>query len=209
MNKKENKIWYNNPDILTNIILITAVVIIIISQAIAVNSNLSTSAMIRNLFNHNLTYIVGIIYFLLLKTIIGRKNFNLINVVYILLYIMITVASIFTLFQSFGLSAIIGLVLNIIILCYMIYTFLPETRLWKEFKFNKLPISDVKNEWIFYVVCVLSISLLLVSLIDVVDFSGIIITIFDTAYIILFSRYIYLYKEYVEKDRVSKEKKNG
>ena len=209
MNKENKKVWYNNPDVLTTIILITAIVIIVISQAIAVNSNLSASAMIRNLFNHNLTYIAGIIYFTLLKTKVGRKNFSLINVIYILLYIMVTVASIFTIFQSFGLSAIIGLVLNVIVLCYMIYTFLPETRLWKDLKFNKLPLTEIKNDWFFYVVCVMSIALLLVSLIDVANFSGVMITIFDTLYTILFGRYIYLYKEYVDGGEKKKVKNNG
>ena len=191
MNKENKKVWYNNPDILTTIILITAIVIIVISQAIAVNSNLSASAMIRNLFNHNLTYIAGIIYFTLLKTSVGRKNFSLINVIYILLYIMVTIASIFTIFQSFGLSAIIGLVLNVIVLCYMIYTFLPETRLWKDLKLNKLPLTEIRNDWFFYIVCVMSGALLLVNLIDVANFSGVVITIFDMAYMILFGRYIF------------------
>ena len=207
MNKDEKKLWYNNADILTNIILVMALVIIVISQAIAVNSNLSASAMIRNLFNHNLTYIVGIIYFTLLKTKSGRKNFNLINVIYISLYIMITVASVFTIFQSFGLSAIIGLVLNVIILFYMTYTFLPETRLWKDFKLNKLPLTEIKNDCFFYVACVISVALLLVNLIDVANFSGVMITIFDTIYIILFSRYIYLYKEYIDTNNESKKVK--
>lgn len=208
MNKENKKVWYNNPDILTTIILITAVVIIVISQAIAVNSNLSASAMIRNLFNHNLTYIAGIIYFTLLKTSVGRKNFSLINVIYILLYIMVTIASIFTIFQSFGLSAIIGLVLNVIVLCYMIYTFLPETRLWKDLKLNKLPLTEIRNDWFFYIVCVMSGALLLVNLIDVANFSGVVITIFDMAYMILFGRYIFLYKGYVDENKLKKEKKN-
>ena len=209
MKKENKKVWYSNPDILTTIILITAIVIIVISQAIAVNSNLSASAMIRNLFNHNLTYIAGLIYFTFLKTRVGRKNFSLINVIYILLYIMITVASIFTIFQSFGLSAIIGLVLNVIILCYLVYTFLPETRLWKDFKLNKLPLTEIKNDWFFYVVCVMSVALLLVSLIDVANFSGVMITIFDTFYTILFGRYIFLYKEYVDGGEKKKVKSNG
>lgn len=204
---KNSKSWYNNPDILTTIILITAVFVIVISQAIAVNSNLSAAAMIRNLFNHNLIYVVGLIYFVLLKTRIGRKNFNLINIIYILLYIMITIASIFTIFQSFGLSAIINLVLNVIIVWYMIYTFLPESRLWKDLKFNKLPLNEVKNDWFFYIICVVSVALLLVNLIDVANFSGVTITIFDTIYIILFSRYIYLYKEYIDKNTESKKVK--
>lgn len=209
MNKENRNIWYNNPDILTTIILVMAIIIIVISQAIAVNSNLTAEAMIRNLFNHNFIYMVGIVYFALLKTKIGRSNFNLINVIYILLYIMVTFASIFTIFQSFGLSAIINLVLNIIIVCYLVYTFLPETRIWNELKFNKLPLNEVKNDLFFYIVSVLSITLLLVNLIDVSGFSGVVITVFDTLYIILFSRYIYLYKDYIDKDDKKKVKSNG
>lgn len=209
MNKENRNVWYNNPDILTTIILVMAIIIIVISQAIAVNSNLTAEAMIRNLFNHNFIYMVGIVYFALLKTKIGRSNFNLINVIYILLYIMVTFASIFTIFQSFGLSAIINLVLNIIIVCYLVYTFLPETRIWNELKFNKLPLNEVKNDLFFYIVSVLSITLLLVNLIDVSGFSGVVITVFDTLYIILFSRYIYLYKDYIDKDDKKKVKSNG
>ena len=146
--------------------------------------------------------------FTLLKTSVGRKNFSLINVIYILLYIMVTIASIFTIFQSFGLSAIIGLVLNVIVLCYMIYTFLPETRLWKDLKLNKLPLTEIRNDWFFYIVCVMSGALLLVNLIDVANFSGVVITIFDMAYMILFGRYIFLYKGYVDENKLKKEKKN-
>ena len=209
MNKENKNIWYNNPDILTTIILITAVVIIVISQAIAVNSNLSASAMIRNLFNHNLTYIAGIIYFGLLKTSVGRKNFSLINVIYILLYIMVTIASVFTIFQSFGISAIRGVVVNVIIVCDMVYTFLPETRLWKDLKLNKLPLTEIRNDWFFYIVFVMSVALLLVNLIDVANFSGVVITLFDTAYMILFGRYIFLYKEYIDENKVKKVTHNG
>ena len=39
---------------------------------------------------------------------------------------------------------------------------------------------------------------LLVNLIYSVDFYGIITTLFDTFFIIIFSRYIYLYKNYIE-----------
>jgi archaellum biogenesis protein FlaJ (TadC family) len=107
------------------------------------------------------------------------------------------------------LIAIIGLVLNVIILCYLVYTFLPETRLWKDFKLNKLPLTEIKNDWFFYVVCVMSVALLLVSLIDVANFSGVMITIFDTFYTILFGRYIFLYKEYVDGGEKKKVKSNG
>lgn len=190
--------WYDNPNLLTSIILGVALAIIIMSQAFAVNNNLSATAMLRSLLNHNSTYIAALIYFVLLKTKVGRTNFSLVNIIYIILYLLITIASIFTVLQSFGLSAIISLILNILVLTYMIYTFLPETRLWKDFNLEKLPFDEIKNEWYFYSISVISLILLIVNLISATNFDGIVLTLFDTIYIILFSRYIYLYKKYCE-----------
>lgn len=198
VNKTSRTNWFDNPDILTTVIILLSVVIVLISQAMAVNSDVSGFLMIRNLFNHNITYIAAIIYFIFLKTRIGRRNFNLITVVYILLYVLNTVASVFTIFQSFTLPSIISFVLNFLILCYMCYTFLPDTRFWKELNFDKLPLDEIKNDWFFYVITLVSLALLLVNLIYSVDFYGIITTLFDTFFIIIFSRYIYLYKNYIE-----------
>ena len=194
--------WYDNPNILTNVILVLAIIIIIISQSMAVNSDVSGILMLRNLFNHNFTYIAAIIYFALLKTKIGRRNFNLINALYICLYILNTVASVFTIFQSFNLSSIIGFLLNLLIVCYMSYTFLRDTRVWIDFNLDKLPFDEVKNDWYYYTVCVISLILLLINLININGFNGIVTTLFDTVYIILFGRYIYLYKNYNDNKRI-------
>lgn len=194
MNNKKQ--WYDNPDILTTIILIVAVVIIVLSQSMAVNSDVAGIIMLRNLFNHNFTYIAAIIYFTLLKTQIGRRNFNIINVFYICLYILNTVAGVFTIFQSFSLSSILTFLSNILILCYMCFTFLKDTRIWKDFNLDKLPFDEIKNDWYFNAISSISLVLLLINLINVDTFYGIITTTFDTIYIILFARYIYLYKEH-------------
>ena len=188
--------WYDNPNALTNVILVVAIIIIIISQSMAVNSDVSGMVMLRNLFNHNFTYIAAIIYFVLLKTKIGKRNFNIINAIYICLYVLNTVASIFTIFQSFNLSSIISFLLNLLIVCYMSHTFLRDTRIWNDFNLDKLPFDEVKNDWYFNSVCVISLVLLLINLININGINGIITTLFDTVYIILFGRYIYLYKKY-------------
>lgn len=201
--------WYDNPNLLTNIILGVIIAIIVMSQAFAVNTDLSSSVMLRNLLNHNSTYIAALIYFIFLKTKVGRTNFNLINTIYILLYLLITVASVFTIFQSFGLSSIASLILNIMILSYMIYTFLPETRIWNDLSLDKVPFDEIKNDWYFYIIGVVSLFLLIVNLISATDFDGVVLTLFDTIYIILFSRYIYLYKKYQEdKLKIKEEDKN-
>ena len=144
--KTKNVSWYNNPNILTNIILVTAIIIIAVSQAMAVKSNVSGILMLRNLLNHNLTYMAAIVYFIFLKTKVGRRNFSIMNVCYIMLYVVNTVASVFTIVQSFSLSSILAFVLNVLVLCYICVTFLPETRLWKDYSLGKLPLQEVNND---------------------------------------------------------------
>ena len=115
---------------------------------------------------------------------------------YICLYVLNTIASVFTIIQSFSLSSIFALVLNVLVLSYMCTTFLPETRIWNDFGLNKLSLQEIKNDWFFTSITVVGLLLMLVNLITVVNFYGIILTLFDTIYIILFARYIYLYKKY-------------
>lgn len=204
MNEKAKTSWFDNPDLLVNVILLLSIAIVLLSQAMAVNSDVNGFLMIRNLFNHNFTYIAAIVYFALLKTKMGRRNFNISTVIYIVLYVLNTVASIFTIFQSFTLPSIISFVLNFLILGYMCYAFLPDTRLWKDLNFNKLPFEEIKNDWYYYVVCIVSLVLLLVNLIYSVDFNGVVTTLLDTCFIILFGRYIYLYRKYLEDDELKR-----
>ena len=196
--------WFDNPDILTTVIILLSASIVLLSQAMAVNSDVTGFLMLRNLFNHNFTYIAAIIYFALLKTKIGRRNFNLITVFYIILYVLNTVASIFTIFQSFTVPSILSFVLNFLILGYMCYTFLPDTRLWKDLNLDKLPFDEIKNDWYFYIICIVSLVLLLVNLIYSADFNGVVTTLLDMCFIILFGRYIYLYKNYVDSSNIKK-----
>ena len=91
MDKKEIRTleWYNNPNIITTAIIWILVIMIIISESFAVNNNLSTSDILRNLLNHNSIYLIGLIYFIPLKTKSGKKYFNYLNLFLILIYFIL------------------------------------------------------------------------------------------------------------------------
>ena len=204
----KEKMWYDNASLLTTIIIIFICFIILISQAFAVNNNIGFINTFRSLFNHNSSYIIALIYFLLIKNQRFQKYFNIVNFLFILLYFLNSFAAFLTIFQSFGIASLGSLFLNVILLCYMIYTFMIDTRLWKEFKLNKLPFDEFKNEWYYYSINIISFVVLFVNLIAAINFDGVVLSLFDTIYICLFARYIYLYKNYENKKK-RKIKKDG
>ena len=78
LEKKQIEIeWYDNPLIVTNIIIGLIAIIIILSQSFAINNNLSTQAILRSIINHNSIYLIVLVYFVALKTNIGKKYFDL------------------------------------------------------------------------------------------------------------------------------------
>ena len=78
-NKSSNE-WYSNATFITNLILIVIIIAIVISQSFAVRSNdVELLDIIRSLVNHNFIYIVALVYFVFLKTNIGKKYFNFLN----------------------------------------------------------------------------------------------------------------------------------
>ena len=193
---KKNKEWYNNASLITTLIIGLIIIVMIVSQAFAVKNNIGAINTMKNLFNHNMIYIIGLIYFVLIKLPVGKKYFNIINLIYIAVYCLLLFAALLTIFQSFGIASLSNLLVNFIMLLYMIYTFLYETRLWHELKLDLMPFDELKNEWYFHSIVVLSILSLIVNLITVSNTGGIVLSICDTIYISLFARYIYLYKNY-------------
>ena len=86
-----------------------------------------------------------------------------------------------------------------------------DTRYFKEFNITSSPFNEVSNDNYFSVSVVLGCILLAFNLIMVSSFDGAVISILDAIYVVLFSRYIYLYREYLEfktilkLDKASKE----
>ena len=206
--KKKDLEWYDNPNMIVALLLGLNIVVIILSQAFAIKNNLSGMAMFRTILNHNSTYIMLLVYFAFLMTKFGKKYFNFLNIILIIFYALVSIASLLTVFQSFGLSSLVYLLLYLIIFIYLVGTFLRDTRFWKELDLEKIPFDEVTNDWYFYAIILLSVVYLAVNLISADTFDGIVLSTLGTICIMLFARYIYLYKAYLEsKKKIKKGEK--
>ena len=204
--KKDDK-WYNNPNLITLLLIALSAIIILTSQSFAVKNNMDAVDILRSLLNHNTIYFIALAYFIIIQTHIGKKYFNFLNVLLIVVYFIMFMSSLFTVFQSFGLAYIIELGLNLIILLYLIYTVIKDTKVWRELHLNKVPFDEVGNEIYFYSIMILSIIALVVNLIDASNFDEVCVSLLGALYYILFGRYIYLYKVYSDSKKKPKEKK--
>lgn len=204
MEKQRTQVeWYDNPNIITNLIIIFIGIIIILSQSFAINNNLSTSEILRSIINHNSLYLILLVYFVALKTKVGKRYFDFLNVFLILLYFLNAITSVLTIFQSFSLDALVGCVLQLVLFIYLFHTMFRRTRIWKEFHLGKSPFNEIKNDAYFSSVFILTIILWAVDLIATTTLDGTILTCLDTAFLLLFDRYIFLYGCFLD----NKEKK--
>lgn len=208
MNKRSDVVtlqWYNDPKIITNIIMGLILVIIILSQSFAIKQGLNTNDIFRDLLNHNSIYLIVFVYFVSLRTTFGKKYFNYFNVFLMLLYGIISFTSLLTVFQSFSLISLVSLAVNVVLIVYMFHVLLRNTRVWKDYKLVNSPFNEIENNSYFYAIVILSIVLLTVNLIETPTVYGVFLSIFDCLYYVLISRYIYLYREYLD----SKNNKNS
>ena len=59
--KEQLKAWYDSPSSIINLLILFTVIIIVLSQAFAVNNSLSAEEIFRSLLNHNILYLIGLI----------------------------------------------------------------------------------------------------------------------------------------------------
>ncbi len=204
MDQKQKDIrWYHNPDFITDLIILLIAVIIILSQSFAINNNLSTQDILMNIINHNSIYLIVLVYFIALKTKFGKKYFDFLNVFLILLYFITSITSVLTLFQSFSLETFLSCILQLTLFIYLFHILLRRTRIWKEFHLAKSPFNDVDNDTYFNIIMVLVVMLLALDLIVTTTLDGTILALLDAGYLLIFSRYIYLYGAFLnEKETV-------
>lgn len=208
MNNKNNNVdWYNDVGKIIDLIIILISVILILSQSFAINHNLSGYDIFRSLLNHNITYLIVISYFICLKFKFGKKYFNYLNLFLLLIYFLISVASLLTIFQSFSLISIISFLFHGILFVYMFHSLLIDTRIWKDFKLDLSPFNDISNENYFYSIVLVGVVFLLVNLIDASTFDSAVLAIFDYLFYVLISRYIYLYGVYLTNRKVKEVRK--
>ena len=192
MKNNKEKDWFDSPRMVTYVIIGLLIVLIILSQSFAINSQLGTSDIIRSILNHNSIYVLTLIYFVMLHFKVGKKYFDHLNVIMLVFFGLITLASMFTVFQSFGLASLLQLGINII---------------GKELHLSTSVIVELKNEQYFYLITTLLVIHLVVALINSTSFESIVISLLEVLFYFLFARYISLYKEYDDMKVSSSKKK--
>ncbi len=195
--------WYDNPSIITNLSIIFSALIIILSQSFAVNNNLSTTEILRSIINHNFLYLIMLVYFVALKTKIGKRYFDFLNVFLVLFYFVTAITSFLTIFQSFSLEALVGCMLCLTLFVYLFHTMFRRSRVWKEYHLDKSPFNEIKNDVYFSSVFIFTIILCAIDLIATTTLDGTILACLDTIFLLLFDRYIFLYGCFLD----NKEKK--
>ena len=195
--------WYDNPNIVTSLIIGLIALIIILSQSFAINNNLSAISILSNILNHNSIYLFIGAYFIALKTKIGKKYFDFLNLFLIVIHTLTAVTSFLTLFQSFGLSSLVGLAIDGLVLIYLVHTLLRSTNIWKGANLGNSPFNEITNSGYFYTILILSITLLAVNLISTTSFDGTILTLLECLYTVLFIRYIFLYGVFLDSKNIS------
>lgn len=198
--KKKVVSWYDNPNMITTLIILVLCLILIGSQSMGSGSQLDGWELFRNVINLNTTYVLVLIYFALLKFKVGKRNFNILNLILILLYFITTITSFLSIFQSFNITSLLSLLINVIIFIQIFHTFFRDTRIWKEFGLEKSPFNEIHNDSYFYIVTILSILYLAINLIFTDDFDGVVITLFVCIYYMLFSRFTMLYSFYLDEN---------
>ncbi|MBQ6323273.1 MAG: YtxH domain-containing protein [Bacilli bacterium] len=199
MNKKDNKNikWYDSGNTITSLIIVTILIIIVSSQSFSVRAD-SSLALFSSIINHNSIYLLVLIYFIFLKFHFGKKYFNYLNVVLMFIYFLATITSLLTLVQAFSLNTVLSFAINFLIIIYLIHTLFRDTIIWKDFHLYNSPFNEITNDGFFYAILVVSVFLLAINLISTVAFSGVLISVLDCLYFILFGRYIYLYREFLD-----------
>ena len=76
------------------------------------------------------------------------------------------------------------------------------TRAWKEFKLSGSPFNELTNETLYYIVIVISVFVLILDLISTEVLRGIIISLLDAVFLVLFGRYIYLYRKFLDDKKI-------
>ena len=197
MNKEKKLKWHENGYIISDLIIISIIITIICSQSFAVVGE-SSLALFGSVLNYNSIYLLVIIYFVFLKVKFGKKYFNYLNLFLIVVYFLASVTSFLTLLQSFGLKTLLSFVLNIVLVVYLFHTMFRDTRVWKEFKLGNSPFNEISNDMYLYILVIVVVFLLVVNLISTVYLSGVVLSVMDAIYAVLFGRYIYLYREYLD-----------
>ena len=198
--KAKNKVsWYESGNFVTSLIIVIILVSVLCSQSfVTVGGYGSSFSIFTSILNHNSIYLLVLVYFAFIKTKIGKKYFNYLNIFLIFIYLISSITSFLTMIQSFSLNTVLNFLENLVLVVYLFHTMLRDTRIWKDMRLSYSPFNEIKNDTYYYLLIVLVVFTLVINLISTVVVSGLFISILDALYVLLFGRYIYLYREYLD-----------
>ncbi len=182
--------WFDNESIITNIIIFILSFGIILGQSFAVNSDNSILSVVNSIINHNMLYILILIYFILIKFKLGKKYFNYLNLFLVGIYFINSITSLLTLLQSFTLVSFISFIVNMIFLIYLSHTLFRDSRFSSELEINKSPFNDIKSNNYYYAIVFTSVILVLVNLITIDDVNSVYLALIDFIYILLYNKFM-------------------
>ena len=176
MKKEDNNVvkWYDNAGV----------------QSFAVVSN-NSFRIFSSVINHNTSYLLILIYFVAIKTRFGKRLFNYFNVFLIFIYLLLSITSFLTIIQSFSFNTSFIFLENIVLLVYLFHTMFRDTKIWKEFNLGDSPFNEVPNDYYFNIILTLVTFTLIINLISTVVISGLVVSIFDAIYVVLFKKKCY------------------
>ena len=207
--EKSQKIkWYDDAGFLSLLMIGCILIIVFFSQSFLGGKDLSFH-FIGSVINHNSTYLVVLVYFLFIQFSFGKRYFNYFNVLLTFLYFITTITSFLTILQSFSLATVLTFTLHFVLLIYLFHTMFRGTRVWKEYHLSESPFNELTNEWLFYTVCVLSLFLLAVRFISTTALSGVFLSTLDSIYFVLLGRYIFLYREFLDRKKLDSNNKGN
>ncbi len=189
--------WYNKASVVTNVIIVIVSLSILLSQSFAINNNLSAVLILRDIVNHNMNYLLVLLYFIVIKFTVGKKHFHYLNIFLCFFFLLSTITSFLSVFQAVSLVSILSLFIKVLMCLFLLHSMFRDTHYWKDY-FHKSPFNELNNDFYFYTIFAVCIILLAINLIKVTDVDGAFITILDCVYHILFARYVFLYHEYVD-----------
>lgn len=195
----KEKEWYDDENLITSMLIGLLILIIILSQSFAIRNQLGLGFMVRSLLNYNSIYLIFLTYFILIKTKFGKRNFNICNVFLIIIQILVTLASLFNIFQGFHLTTIANFILNISLSCYMVNSLLKDTSLWERLHLDKIPFEKITNIQYFYIVSALAGLSLILGIFSSFSFDTVVLSLLEAMLMVGIARYLYLWTNYQEK----------
>lgn len=183
--------FLNSPRQITNALIIGLLIYMLFSIA----DNYVSNNGLLDLIGNSFFYIYLTIYFLLLKTQFGQERFSYMNVILGALLGIHLIGSLFNILTTFNFTMIFNLVVDLLLFIYFISSFFNKY-------LNKIEwIKGMNNKIIFYILCIVILIfylLLLIKYVSVLPVIKILRYIVELFVLLLFSRYIYLYKKFKE-----------